>query len=139
VNVLREAFTEGRLTQEEYVDRVGHAYQARSFADLDALVADIPSAVSFRPAPPYPPFRPKSYRPFPLPVTNGNATGSLVCGVLGTMTFGLTSIPAIVLGHVAKRQIRERGQLGDGMATGGLVLGYVVAFGMLLLSVTVLF
>lgn len=32
---------------------------------------------------------------------------------------------AIVFGHMAKKQIRERGEGGDGLATAGLVLGYI--------------
>lgn len=32
---------------------------------------------------------------------------------------------AIVLGHIAKKQIRETGEQGSGLATAGLVLGYV--------------
>lgn len=135
VNVLKEAFTEGRLRQEEYEERIGDAYRARTYADLDRLTADIPHPIppTFQPAPvpPYP--QPMGYGP-PFPrTTNGNATASLVCGILGTMTMGLTSIPAIILGHIAKRQIRERGQEGDGLATAGLVLGYLVAVGGLLL------
>ncbi|HEX6499634.1 MAG TPA: DUF4190 domain-containing protein [Micromonosporaceae bacterium] len=31
----------------------------------------------------------------------------------------------IVFGHIAKKQIKERGEQGDGLATWGLILGYV--------------
>ena len=37
----------------------------------------------------------------------------------------LAAIPAVVLGHMARRQIRETGEAGDGMAMAGLVLGYI--------------
>ena len=53
----------------------------------------------------------------------------MICGIIGTMTLGLTSIPAIILGHTAKRQIRRTGEDGDGQATAGLVLGYLVTVG----------
>jgi hypothetical protein len=43
VGVLRAAFTEGRLTQEELEDRVARAYAARTYGDLWALVADLPA------------------------------------------------------------------------------------------------
>ena len=43
VGVLRAAFTEGRLTQEELDDRVAQAYAARTYGDLWALVADLPA------------------------------------------------------------------------------------------------
>ncbi|MET9220647.1 MULTISPECIES: DUF1707 and DUF4190 domain-containing protein [unclassified Streptomyces] len=128
VNVLNEAFTEGRLKQEEYEDRLGRAYAARTYGDLDRLTADIP-----RPSSPYPvpptfgapqPFR---YAPpvAPVPKTNGAAIGALVCSLVGSPIFGMASIGAVVLGHTAKRQIRERGEQGDGMATAGLVIGYL--------------
>jgi hypothetical protein len=32
---------------------------------------------------------------------------------------------AIVLGHVAKKQIRQTGEQGEGLATAGLWLGYI--------------
>ena len=32
---------------------------------------------------------------------------------------------AIVFGHIGKKQIRERGEGGEGLATAGLVLGYI--------------
>jgi hypothetical protein len=31
----------------------------------------------------------------------------------------------VILGHIARRQIRETGENGDGMALAGLILGYV--------------
>lgn len=56
--------------------------------------------------------------------TSGKAIASLVCGI---PFFGFfTAIAAIVLGHLAKRDIRRSGALlkGDGLATAGLILGY---------------
>ncbi len=41
---LREAGGEGRLTLEELADRVERADAARTWADLDALTADLPAA-----------------------------------------------------------------------------------------------
>ena len=43
VGVLRAAFTEGRLTQDELDDRVARTYAARTYSDLWALVADLPA------------------------------------------------------------------------------------------------
>ena len=34
-------------------------------------------------------------------------------------------LAAIVLGHLAKKQIRQTGEQGEGLATAGLVLGYI--------------
>jgi hypothetical protein len=40
---LRDAVVDGRLTLEEFSDRVGRAQMARTEPDLTALVADLPS------------------------------------------------------------------------------------------------
>lgn len=53
------------------------------------------------------------------------AVASLVLGIL--WLFWLGSLLALVFGYVAKRQIRERGEGGDGLATAGIVLGWVGA------------
>ena len=42
IEVLRTAAAEGRLTPEEVAQRVDTALAARTFADLDAVVADLP-------------------------------------------------------------------------------------------------
>ena len=55
--------------------------------------------------------------------TNGMAIASMVLGILWLYWIG--SILALVFGYVAKRQIRERGEAGGGMATAGIVLGWV--------------
>ena len=44
ITVLRTAAEEGRLTPEELPQRISTALGARTFADLDALVADLPVA-----------------------------------------------------------------------------------------------
>jgi hypothetical protein len=51
VGVLRAGFTEGRLTQEELDERVAQAYAARTYGQLWALTADLPTG-----ALPYPQF-----------------------------------------------------------------------------------
>jgi len=43
VGVLRAAFTEGRLTQDELDDRVARAHAGRTYGDLWALIADLPA------------------------------------------------------------------------------------------------
>jgi Domain of unknown function (DUF1707) len=54
VGVLRAAFTEGRLTQDELDDRVAQAYAARTYSDLWALTADLPAGPLPYPNAPYP-------------------------------------------------------------------------------------
>jgi hypothetical protein len=56
--------------------------------------------------------------------TNGLAVAALVCGI-AQFVVGVTFLPAIICGHIARRQIRQTGEAGDGMAIAGLVLGYV--------------
>jgi Domain of unknown function (DUF1707)/Domain of unknown function (DUF4190) len=112
VDLLRTAFVEGRLTNEEYDERVAQAYSARTYGDLTSLIADLPA--SPQPAP-----------PAVRRSTNSLAVASLVCGVALWFTMGLTMIPAIVFGHAARRQIRRSGENGAGLALAGTVLGWV--------------
>ena len=48
---LRVALDEGRLNLHEYDERLGRAYAARTYAELDALVRDLPAAGSVAPTP----------------------------------------------------------------------------------------
>jgi Domain of unknown function (DUF4190) len=48
-----------------------------------------------------------------------------VCGCAQIFFWLLAAIPAVVLGHMARRQIRQTGEAGDGMALAGLILGYI--------------
>jgi len=58
--------------------------------------------------------------------TNGMAVASFVCSLLFFVYF-IPSILAVVFGHVARRQLRDAGgqQRGAGLATAGLVLGWI--------------
>ena len=126
VDVLKAGFTEGRLTQEEYNDRMGRAYAARTYGELMALTADLPAGAM-------PAVWPMAVYQPPV-TTNSLARASLVLGVAEFFTMGLTAIPAIICGHMAKREMRQTGQRGDGLATSGLVLGYmaVIFWGILI-------
>jgi hypothetical protein len=55
--------------------------------------------------------------------TNGLAIAALVLGIV--WIYWITSILAIVFGHIALSQVRQNGQRGRGLAIAGLVLGYV--------------
>ncbi|MBY8878061.1 DUF1707 and DUF4190 domain-containing protein [Actinacidiphila acidipaludis] len=116
--VLKDAFAEGRLTQGEYEERIERLYRARTYRELDVLVSDVPRPMPFRP-----PVTGSSR-------TNAYAVASLVCGIAGTF-LGLPAVPAVVLGHISRRQIRRTGEQGDGLAVAGLVLGYLVSAVML--------
>jgi hypothetical protein len=56
--------------------------------------------------------------------TNPLAIASLACSLGGLITC-ISAPVGIVLGHIAKRQIRETGEQGDGLATAGLLVGYI--------------
>lgn len=66
--------------------------------------------------------------------TNGMAIAAMVLGILWLYWIG--SVLALVFGYVARRQIRERGESGDGMAIAGIVLGWV-GIGFLAIAVVV--
>jgi hypothetical protein len=55
--------------------------------------------------------------------TNGMAIASLVLGILWLYWVG--SILALVFGYVARQQIAQRGESGGGLATAGIVLGWI--------------
>ncbi|MEQ4716231.1 DUF4190 domain-containing protein [Nonomuraea sp. B19D2] len=81
--------------------------------------------------------------PQPGRSTNGMAVASLVLGIVGLIFCGLTSIPGVILGHIALNRIKKTGEEGSGMAVGGLVTSYItvvlwvigwIIFGGMLLS-----
>jgi hypothetical protein len=126
--LLGTAFTEGRLTRDEYDDRLHSAFTARTYADLDQVVADLPA--------------PPPTEPAPLPAetqTNGLAIASFACG-LGQFVFGpLATIPAIAFGHMARSQIKRTGEQGAGLALAGLMLGWAaVILGIIFVAAAVI-
>jgi uncharacterized membrane protein len=131
VDVLKTAFGEGRLTQDEYTTRMEQAYTAKTYGELRALVSDLPGGPVAQV--PYTFTRYQQQRP-----TNSLAVASMVFG-LATPLFGLTAIPAVILGHKARGQIRRTGEKGNGMAVTGLAIGWA-AIGLfaLLVALTVL-
>lgn len=127
IDVLKAAFGEGRLNKEEFDSRSARVMAARTYADLNAIVADLPAGPGG-----LMPYQAGSYQPVgPVPPTNGLAIGSMVCGFAGIVTFGFAAIPAVILGHIARSQIKQTGEPGDGMAVTGLVLGYMGILGLL--------
>jgi len=59
--------------------------------------------------------------------TSALAIAALACGIAGLTVFPLlASFPAVVLGTMARGELRRDPTLdGDGMATAGLVLGWI--------------
>ena len=111
VERLNIAYSEGRLSKDEHDSRLENALAARTYADLDQLVTDLPAA--------------RATAVTSVAKTNGLALASLICG-LAPFIFGPpAAIPAIVFGHVARHQIKRTGEQGAGLALAGLILGWV--------------
>jgi Domain of unknown function (DUF1707)/Domain of unknown function (DUF4190) len=121
MDVLKAAYTEGRLTKNEFDERSARVLDARTYGELNALVTDLPAGPGGSILPMPMPYPPGYYPPAVVPRTNGFAIGALVCGIVPF--FG--GIPAVILGHVARGQIKQTGERGDGVATAGLILGYM--------------
>jgi Domain of unknown function (DUF1707)/Domain of unknown function (DUF4190) len=132
VGLLNAAYGEGRLSKDEYDARLESALSARTYADLDQLLADLPAA----PATMVPPVARSTTALTPATRLNGLAIASLACG-LAQFVFGpVSTIPAIVFGHVARHQIKRTGEQGAGLALAGLILGWAaVILGLILLVV----
>jgi len=121
VGILNTAYSEGRLSKDEYDARLESALSARTYSDLDQIVADLPAARTAM----VPPVA-SDTAVTPVAGINGLAIASLACG-LAQFVFGpVTAIPAIVFGHVARHQIKRTGEQGAGLALAGLILGWVV-------------
>jgi hypothetical protein len=79
-------------------------------------------------------FSPYGYGYGPPARTNGLAIGAMVTSisavVLMACTYGLSGLVGVVgavLGHAARRQIRERGEAGGPMAMAGIIVGWIAA------------
>jgi hypothetical protein len=129
--ILSTAYSEGRLSRDEYDARLESALSARSYADLDHVVTDLPAAQASVPSP-----AATTTMMTPSARTNGLAIASLACG-LAQFVFGpLATIPAIVLGYMARSQIKRTGEQGAGLALAGLILGWgAVILGVVLIAV----
>ena len=75
-------------------------------------------------------YQPPPQTPYPYgyqvgPPTNSKAIASLVTSLaMLAFCFPLAVIGAI-LGHIARREIRERGEGGDGLALAGIIIGWL--------------
>jgi Domain of unknown function (DUF4190) len=93
----------------------GYTYQQAPYQDPYQQPAQYPA--QYQPAP----YQQSPYGPAYAPVqpTNGLAIASMIVAILG---FGPI---AAIMGHIARRQIRERGEQGDGFALAGIIVGWV--------------
>lgn len=117
VERLRVAGLEGRLDSEELEQRIESAYAARWCSELDALTLDVTPPPARLAQPPV--FVQPARKP------NGLAIASLVAAVFWMWWLG--SLAAVIMGHVALRQIERSGgtQSGRPVALTGLALGYI--------------
>lgn len=118
VDVLKAAFAEGRLTQEECEERAGQAFSSRTYSELASLTADLPAgplSTLVPQLPGYPPSPPS--RPM-----NRLAVASLVIALMPVIP-----VLAVFTGLIAHGQIQERGERGAGLATAGIVIGGFVS------------
>lgn len=128
--LLGAAYGEGRLSKDEYDSRLEAAFAARTYADLDRTVTDLPHDARTSPAA-------EPAVATQMPRTNGYAIASLACGLGQFIAGPLATIPAIVFGHLARGQIRRTGEQGDGLALAGLILGWgAVILGIIVLVTT---
>ena len=134
IDVLKAAYGEGRLSKEEFDSRSARVLAARTYSDLTAIVADLPAG----PAGPMMPYQGGFYPPMmPAQPTSGLAIGAMICGIAEIFTLGFAAIPAVILGHLARAQIKRTGERGDGMAIAGLILGYLGIAGWLFIILTI--
>ena len=95
------------------------------------LRSDAPEEVALTVPPPPPPPEPRgpSIRAVGADMpTNGMAIASLILGIGGlTVVPVIGSVLALILGYMAKRDIRQRPTetTGEGLATAGIVLGWI--------------
>jgi hypothetical protein len=114
IDVLKAAFVEGRLTQEECEQRAGQAFSARTYAELAELTADLPAGPlgALLPQPADHPL------PHPSRPMNRLAVASLVIALMPVIP-----LLAVFTGLIAHGQIQERGERGAGVATAGILIG----------------
>jgi hypothetical protein len=129
VDILRDAFSAGRLTLEEFDERSSAAFAARTWGDLRALTADLPHQPRLVAVPPARPAAvpggpnepardspPRRLSPM-LPIL------VLWLGVAATVDHPLAFLPVFVLVllvlQVASRPARRRGSGGAGGGPGG--------------------
>jgi hypothetical protein len=119
VGLLRGHWLSGRLTAEEFEQRVGEAWRARFAADLWRALRFLPVEAS--PAPPAP----------PAPAKSRSGTPSLVLGIVALcllfLSFGLlffVTLPLAITAWALGREARRSSPPGArGTAVAGEALG----------------
>jgi hypothetical protein len=130
IDVLKAAFAEGRLDQEEYTDRVGQAHASRTYGDLGALIADLPVGpfgtltppLAAGPLPAPPPAAPQRRLP-PRTSMTPLVIAALIAGIM------VPTIAIPVLGIVACVTVARGGPPRERrvrLATAGAILALLI-------------
>jgi hypothetical protein len=140
IDVLKAAFAEGRLDQDEYVDRVGQVQVSRTYAELGALIADLPVGPfgTLAPAPPAgpdagpgplplpaPPSPPPTEPRLPLPPRTSMTPLVIAALIAGIMvpTIAIPAVAVVICINMARGGLaRERLRL----ATAGVILALLI-------------
>src|SRR5215470_16966464 len=77
IDLLKAAFVQGRLTRDEFDERVGQVLVSRTYAELAAVTVDIPAEL-IGALPRRPPVRARRRVPFNTAVTAGACMAGLV-------------------------------------------------------------
>lgn len=96
VDRLRTALEDGRLTLEEYLDRMGRAYQGVTYADLAPLCADLPVGGRAGAAPAPSPVTSAARCPHPSPWCRAFGRQPGVLRVLWTIWLIAVSVNVVV-------------------------------------------
>jgi hypothetical protein len=132
IDVLKAAFVQGRLTKGEFDSRVGQVLASRTYADLQALTADIPDGVTSAQPPAEPAREPGRALSFKTAARAGAlgavpsmastavvlvhasavpaVAGVLLVGVTGLVVAGLLAALLILLSWVVRRSQRGAAQ-----------------------------
>lgn len=131
----------------------GDPYQQQPPADPYAQQAYPASpAMGYPASPGYPPAdyqQQPPMQPYGYPVaqtTNGLAIAAMIVSIIAAVGLciygfgGLLGPVGAVMGHVSRKQIRERGEGGEGMAMAGIIIGWIaLAIGLAIIAAMVFF
>jgi Domain of unknown function (DUF1707) len=141
IDVLKAAFAEGRLDQDEFTERVEKVQRSRTYGDLAEITADLPvgplGGLPLSPGPAPAQFRPAEAPVQPAPASppdtrhsggvSGLAVLALCCGIVAVISpsWQLALVPAILWGLRSLTHRANGSGLGRAIAFTALLLGVV--------------
>jgi len=105
VDVLQTGFVEGRLTQEEFSERVARAYASRTYGQLGELTADLPTG-------PVPPWLPT---PAPSAGPRAASRGASIRPAVSMSGLLLTAVVVFTLAALVTAIALVRARTGQGI------------------------